>query len=346
MSQLLIDLVSCYSPSKQERGAVELLVAWMNSHDFAAQIDAAGNAVGVRGVADAANTLMLLGHIDTFPGEIPIRVVNDVLYGRGSVDAKGSLSAFAEAAAQAHIPPNWRVIVVGAVEEEIATSKGARQIAADYQPSICIIGEPSGSERITLGYKGRLLLDFHLSCPTAHTARAEASAAEQAVQFWNDVKQWADAQNTGIDRYFDQIMPSLRSINTSTDHFTESVSLTIGFRLPPRWSPQAVLAAVQPLAPASSTLNAYGMEDAYQGERANALVRGLMGAIRANGKTPGFVLKTGTSDMNVVGKVWDCPIVAYGPGDSSLDHTPDEHLPLDEYQQAVKTLTHFIEGLG
>ena len=42
--------------------------------------------------------------------------------------------------------------------------------------------------------------------------------------------------------------------------------------------------------------------------------------------------------MNVVGPVWQCPIVAYGPGDSSLDHTPNEHLSLDEYWKAVNVI--------
>jgi LysW-gamma-L-lysine carboxypeptidase len=50
------------------------------------------------------------------------------------------------------------------------------------------------------------------------------------------------------------------------------------------------------------------------------------------------VLKTGTCDMNVVGPVWDCPIVAYGPGDSSLDHTPDERINLNEYLQSIEIL--------
>jgi [amino group carrier protein]-lysine/ornithine hydrolase len=43
--------------------------------------------------------------------------------------------------------------------------------------------------------------------------------------------------------------------------------------------------------------------------------------------------------MNLVGPLWQCPILAYGPGDSDLDHTPHEHISLHEYQQAVTVLT-------
>jgi LysW-gamma-L-lysine carboxypeptidase len=30
--------------------------------------------------------------------------------------------------------------------------------------------------------------------------------------------------------------------------------------------------------------------------------------------------------------------VVYGPGDSSLDHTPNEHIDLDDYAKAVNVL--------
>jgi [amino group carrier protein]-lysine/ornithine hydrolase len=43
--------------------------------------------------------------------------------------------------------------------------------------------------------------------------------------------------------------------------------------------------------------------------------------------------------------VWKCPIVAYGPGDSALDHTPDEHIDLDEYLRAVRVLTSALARL-
>ncbi|MCB0043536.1 MAG: M20/M25/M40 family metallo-hydrolase, partial [Caldilinea sp.] len=85
------------------------------------------------------------------------------------------------------------------------------------------------------------------------------------------------------------------------------------------------------------TLRLSSYEPAWRGGRSNPLVRSFLAALREvdPGEKLGFVLKTGTSDMNVVGPAWECPIVAYGPGDSSLDHTPHEHVPLDDYWRAV-----------
>jgi LysW-gamma-L-lysine carboxypeptidase len=49
--------------------------------------------------------------------------------------------------------------------------------------------------------------------------------------------------------------------------------------------------------------------------------------------------------MNIVGPAWGCPIVAYGPGDSSLDHTPNEHLELEELEHAVDVLAKVLATL-
>lgn len=344
-SELLYDLVSFYSPSQQEETAVNYLVDWMNAHDFKAFRDEVGNAVGIRGAENAPHTLMLLGHIDTVPGEIKVRVEDGCLYGRGSVDAKGSLCAFADATALATIPDDWRVVVVGAVEEEIATSRGACHIRDQYTPAMCIIGEPSGAERITLGYKGRLIIEFELSQPIAHTARPEPSVGAIGAAFWQAVDGWASKINAERERVFDQILTRLRSINTSSDGFEETVKLAIGFRLPPDCDPLEAYATIESFAPENAVLKYYGGEKAFLSDKNNGLVRGMLTAIRAQKSRPSFVLKSGTSDMNVVGAKWTCPIVAYGPGDSNLDHTPNEHLPIEEYEQAVATLRHFITHL-
>ncbi|MGL4651508.1 MAG: [LysW]-lysine hydrolase, partial [Caldilineaceae bacterium] len=103
---LLRGLVEIPSLSFQETEAAHWLVAQMGAHGFArANVDAAGNAVGELGAPDAPVTLLLLGHIDTVAGAIPVRVeqsgAGPLLYGRGSVDAKGPLAAFVAGAALA-----------------------------------------------------------------------------------------------------------------------------------------------------------------------------------------------------------------------------------------------------
>ena len=158
-----------------------------------------------------SRTIVLLGHIDTVPGNIPVRIEpsadGDLLYGRGSVDAKGPLATFVAGAARFGAAraraAGLRVVVVGAVEEEAATSKGARFIASRFNgttepiPTACIIGEPSHWNRVTLGYKGRLLLDLTADQPMAHTAGPDASVASVVVDLWNWVTAHAAAYNAG-----------------------------------------------------------------------------------------------------------------------------------------------------
>src|SRR5439155_514747 len=93
---LVHGLVAIPSLSRHEGEAVEWLVAQLAERGFRATVDDAGNAVGE--IGDGAHHVILLGHIDTVPGEIPVRIEGDELVGRGAVDAKGPLAAFVAAA--------------------------------------------------------------------------------------------------------------------------------------------------------------------------------------------------------------------------------------------------------
>jgi LysW-gamma-L-lysine carboxypeptidase len=292
---------------------------------------------------------------------VPVRREGQVLYGRGSVDAKGPLCAFAAAAARVTVRPGWRITVVGAVEEESATSRGARYIlsqrheagAGQPAPVFCIIGEPSQWDRITLGYKGRLLLDVTLRAPFSHSAGEGQLPAEQGVNFWREVEEFCRRFNQELEATtpFTRLEPSLRHITSRDEGSYGAVELSLGFRLPVGLTPPDLEEQVRQLAatlPAgtSVTMAFSGAEGAYKGDKTNSLVRAFLGAIRAAGGQPRFVVKTGTADMNVVAPHWpQTPIVAYGPGDSSLDHTPDEHLDLAEYEQAIQVLHEVLERL-
>jgi LysW-gamma-L-lysine carboxypeptidase len=390
---LLQGLVAIPSVSMQEAQAARWLVAQMAASGYdLAYVDAAGNAVGEMGPPSAAQTVVLLGHIDTVPGDIPVRIEagehGPLLYGRGSVDAKGPLATATAAVARlgsqwAHAQ-NLRLVVVGAVEEEAASSKGARFIRDRFDgghepiPSACVISEPSGWSRVTLGYKGRVLVELDAAQPMAHTAGPDLGVATVAVDFWNWLSAYAARRNEGTDKTFDQFSPSLRFLQTHTDEsMHDHVIVHAGIRLPIDFTPDVFVDALatwaeeragveigSTLRPLLATeedtvmevqgsltairLRLRAHEPAFRSDRNNALVRSFLGAVRsiAPSAKPGFLVKSGTSDMNVVGPAWQCPILAYGPGDSSLDHTPHEHLALGEYWNAVLVLEQALRNLA
>jgi LysW-gamma-L-lysine carboxypeptidase len=333
--ELLRDLVSIYSPSTQEREASTYLVEAMRLRGYDdAFVDGAGNAVGIWG--QGPRDIVLLGHIDTVPGVIPVHQEGDTLYGRGSVDAKGPLACFVAAVSRLPKDPHCRVVVIGAVEEEASSSKGARYVIDRYQPECCVIGEPSQWQCITLGYKGRLLIDYTLRGETSHSAGQLPSAPEVAVDFWSKVLQRARLYNQ--DRpVFDTLDVSLRSINSSSDGMQEVVTQRLGLRLPLGYDVEELKCRlVEEAGPAD--LHFFGQEIAHRSDKRSPLVKAFLKGIREVGGTPKFKVKTGTSDMNVVAPHWRCPIVAYGPGDSIFDHTPHEQTSLDEYCRAIEVL--------
>ncbi len=354
----LIGLVSQYSPSGQERGAVEWLVAWMKSLGYDdAFIDEAGNAVGVMG--KGTRQVVLLGHIDTVPGEIPVQTVgaehapplrsSSILYGRGSVDAKGPLASFVDAVAKVGVKDGWQFVVIGAVEEE-RNSEGARFVATQYKPDFAIIGEPNQWDRMALGYKGSAWANVTVKRGQAHTASGEETAAEAAVEVWLKIKAYVDSFNADKPKVFDKLLLTLRGMDSDSNDFEQWALMKVGVRLPVKVSPDDWYQILREALKVSETFRALiepvGFAiPAWGCEKNTQLVRSFLSGIRSQGGEPRFVYKTGTADLNIVAPVWKCPAVVYGPGDSALDHTPNEQINLEDYQKAVGVLRMALEKL-
>jgi len=351
--ETLTGLVSQYSPSGQERGAVEWLIARMKSLGYDdAFIDDAGNAVGVMG--QGLKQIVLLGHIDTVPGEIKVERDNISLYGRGSVDAKGPLASFVDAVAQVGAKDGWQFVVIGAVEEE-RNSEGARFVVDQYKPHFAIIGEPNQWDRVALGYKGSAWANVIVKRGQAHTASGEETAAEAAVEVWLKIKAYVDSFNTDKQKVFDKLLLTLRGMESDSNDFEQWARLKVGVRLPVDVSPEAWYAKLNEILSDSHPLREgdchFNVEPtsfavpAWGGEKNTPLVRAFLSGIRSRGGEPRFVYKTGTADLNIVAPVWKCPAVVYGPGDSALDHTPNEHISLEDYTNAVAVLKAVLGGL-
>jgi len=343
----LKQLVSIPSPSGEEDAVGEYLVEQMSTRGFRAYRDEVGNAIGMIGDPQAQREIMLLGHMDTVSPDLPVHRQENLLYGRGTVDAKGALATFVLAAARAAPKLNdARVVIVGAVEEEDPRGRGAHHLLETMQPPDCVIvGEPSTWEGITLGYKGILSVDYRWMQAGGHSAGQIPGPAEKAVAFWNRVMNHAETYNHGQEGHFGTLDPALRDFHTISDGPDEGVEMNIVLRLPPKLDISDLKQKMLDWG-SGAALSFSGYEPPYRSKKNTPPVRALLRAIRAKGGRPRFKMKTGTSDMNVVGAVWSCPMVAYGPGDSTLDHTPEEHIDVREFKRSVSVLTQALDILG
>ncbi|MFN8402035.1 MAG: M20/M25/M40 family metallo-hydrolase [Anaerolineales bacterium] len=264
-----------------------------------------------------------------------------MLYGRGAVDAKGPLACFVDAVAKVGAKDGWQFVVIGAVEEE-RDSEGARFVVNQYKPDFAIIGEPNHWDRIALGYKGSAWANVIVKREQAHTASGEETAAEAAVDVWLKIKAYVNGFNEDKKRVFDQLLLTLRGIDSSQDGFEQTATLKVGVRLPVEVLPEDWYKKLNEII-GDCHLERIGFAiPAWGCEKNTPLVRAFLSGIRSQGGEPRFVYKTGTADLNIVAPVWRCPAVVYGPGDSSLDHTPNEHIELAEYARAVDVLTNAL----
>ncbi|GGX91994.1 M20/M25/M40 family metallo-hydrolase [Streptomyces hiroshimensis] len=332
---LLSRAVGISSVSGDEHELALYLRDWCTEHGIDAFVDEAGNLVATRGTGE--NRLLLLGHMDTVPHRWPVEWREDELWGRGSVDAKGCLVNFLQVLADAEIPENGQLRVVGAVEEEISSSKGAFHARDHYPADAVVIGEPSGSGKLTLGYFGLFKLKVTATVASGHSAGMDAvSAPDALIRVLEDIRdavrgEASDALSAVIDI----------SCNTGRERH-QAVGI-LNFRVPP----DADLATLRKLAldqaGPGAEIEVLRATPGYAGGRTSPLAKVFTRAFGAAGVRPRFVVKKGTSDMNTLATTWQgVPMVAYGPGDSALDHTDEERIGAEETRTARTVLADAV----
>ncbi len=337
--RLLREMLEIPSPSGEEGPLAAYLTTVMASLGYDAWTDDAGNAVGVIDRGPGPH-VMLLGHLDTVPDQLPVRQAGERLYGRGASDAQGPLAAMICAAAGAAGAPGFRgrLSVIGAVEEELPSARGATAVRETFQrPDACVIGEPSGSRSVVIGYKGKLDLRYSVECPSAHTTSPDPKASELAAGCWAALKEVLGPTDHTAFKLPGATLESIRGD-------TARAEATMGVRTPPGFDADAFMAALRERTPLG-TLTVVAARKPCVADRRNPVVQALTAGIRRRPATPSLVLKTATSDMNTLAEVWDIPMASYGPGDSKLDHTSEESIGLDDYLFSIAVLSDALAEL-
>ncbi|HEV2640032.1 MAG TPA: M20/M25/M40 family metallo-hydrolase [Actinocrinis sp.] len=334
---LLSSALSIPSESGGEGRLVTFLADQLVRIGLESHVDEAGNVHGLIGPPDQP-TIMLLGHIDTVPGQVPVCRVGDLLYGRGAVDAKGPFVAMACAAARTC---GVRVHLVGAVGEEEPGSRGTRYLMDTVPaPHAVVIGEPSGWDGVCLGYKGRVGVWYEVSTPPLHTSSPQPSAVESAAEFARTVQDYLAAVSRSADPVaFEAAAAKL--VRLEGDLSRAEAFLTC--RVPVGFDFDAFERRLRRFGRGAFRFDE--RVSAVRRPRGDLVASRLRAAIKAHGGEPVLKLKAGTSDMNVV-DAWGVPMAAYGPGDAHLDHTSDEHIVLPEFLRSIDVLAGALERIG
>ncbi len=358
--RFLTNLLGIYSPSGKEQDIANFLALEMKRMGFEVGIDAIGNVIGV--IGEGQPVIMLCGHMDTVAGHMPLRVEEGKIYARGAVDAKGPLAAMVIAAREASEEPSFKgKILVASVVEEEATSKGVRHlitqgIKADY----AVFGEPSGVENITLGYKGQIQIKIVIRTETGHSSTPWLydNALEKAYELWEQIKNASS---------YPSLDPSASPYNAVTACLVRvvggratsvvpfEVEMNLDIRIPIQFSTAQVYEQIAKIINKYQAANpkisakaaVLDTVEPFEVNKASPLVHVLSASVRKVLNKPATLLhKTGTGDMNILGKAMNLPIVTYGPGDSHLDHTVDEHIEINEYLQAIAVYKETILKLA
>jgi succinyl-diaminopimelate desuccinylase len=174
---LTADLIACPSVTPADAGAQDVLAGALEAQGFtvhrlvsgAAPHGPIANLVAIRGTG--APHFAFAGHTDVVPpGEgwtdgafVPV-IRDGLLYGRGAVDMKGAIAAFAAAADRVRDHKGTLSLLITGDEEGPAVH-GTRAIidwmaANDVRPDLILVGEPTSDVRlgdtIKIGRRGSI----------------------------------------------------------------------------------------------------------------------------------------------------------------------------------------------
>ena len=347
--RVLKELVDIYSPTGNEEKAVEYFgreMLRLGADEFF--VDRAGN--GVSTFSGASPEVLVCGHIDTVPGELPVREDGNTLYGRGTTDAKSSLVSLmfgASIAKQRGFGGTIRMIA--AVGEE-GPGKGIMEVASSQPRSdYAIFGEPSAVTGITVGYRGRILLDLEFRSGQVHASAPwlGQSAVESAVEAWNSVR-----DKYGKNREFSSVSAALTSIRAGdADNMTPSnAAMTLDVRYPPSRKQDDVLSEILDLVKSSTASEPSfvirSSVEPYVSGLKTSLISAFKESVRKNtGNEAQLLFKSGSGDMNILGSRWKIPCVTYGPGNPQLSHTELEEISLEDVWRSAEIVADALANL-
>lgn len=328
--QLTRELIDLDSTTGRESRAAEWVATTLRRLGYTVTVQPIGPPADGRfnviaRVGDPVPVVVFSTHFDCVPPFFPSRQEGDLLFGRGSCDAKGILVAQVAAAERLRAAGESRIGLLFVVGEERGSDGAQAANAVAPGSKFLVNGEPT---------------DNRLAAATRGIYRARLVATGRAAH-----SSLPELGESAIEKLVDALV-AMRGIEWPTDRDLGRTFYTVGLIqggiapnvIPPSAEAEAMFRTVGPHEDVRRRLEA--------GVRGRATVEDVLVVPPVRLTTlPGFDPKvfSFTTDIPWLDK-WGAPLLL-GPGSVTVAHTADEHVPIAELHRAVDIYEQLARSL-
>lgn len=317
----------------------------------------------------ARPNLCFAGHTDVVPvgdaaawskDAFAAEVVDDVLIGRGAVDMKSAIAAFAAAAAEAiqagRVTGSISFLITG--DEEGVATHGTRKVveallAEGEAIDHCVVGEPTSAETfgdmVKVGRRGSINADILVEGIQGHVAYPHRAANPVPVL----VRLLAALQDRRLDDGYPEFQPSNLEVtlidvpNTASNVIPGVARARLNIRFNPNHTGQSLADWIEAEARKAAegfkgkvTVTPQISGEAFLTER-GAFTDLVAQAVKdVTGAEPELSTSGGTSDARFIRAL--CPVVEVGLVGKTM-HAVDERAPVDEIRRLQAVYARIIE---
>lgn len=341
--QLLQQLISIPSFSREEERTADLLEQFLKQHDI--KVERKLNNLWARNkyFDPAKPTILLNSHHDTVKPNsgykrdpYDAKIEDGKLFGLGSNDAGGCLVALIAVFLYFYEREGlkYNFCLAATAEEEISGVNGLELIIPELgNLSFGIVGEPTLMQ-LAIAEKGLMVLDCTTYGKAGHAAREEGDNA--IYKALTDIEWFRSYKFPKESEVFGPVKMSVTVINAGSQHnvVPATCTFTVDVRVTDAYRNEEVLEIIRQhvsceVKPRSIRLKPSSIDKNHPIVQAGiALGRETYGSPT-------------TSDQSLL----DIPSLKVGPGDSARSHSADEFIYVDEIKEGIQFYVNMLEQI-